>query len=424
MSGPSGPLALKTRKSLLTRYCNNLELRNSGEGLKERWLQTKLLETIREKTYAEFALLRLEFRTLFAAVPLVIAMKMISEDDWNALINKPQRDDRGNALVLDQDQLERVMADQFDILEEYRLMLAELRQQTRDEESHQAENFQKSVLSALKDVRESVETGFRTFTSSNDRTHLEELRNIVQKETGKLQEVICSFVDFKPPATDEHPGENSEDASGGEGEGTEVLEQEADFPDQMEAEIIHQNVEFMEKVETDDEEEHEALMWQRRRQIDRDIFDAYAEIQELDELIAELDKEPKCEPRNFERGIIRRWEEMTIRCVFCERIGKHYSDSCDIYKESSVRKAILERDHRCACCLEIKFTQHDCRKINVGCFHCRRHGHHSAVCDLPERTAEINRSITEALSTKREAERRIEELKERLEQLYRPAHPA
>ncbi|KAK6028163.1 hypothetical protein OSTOST_05791 [Ostertagia ostertagi] len=427
---------------IATRFMSDLfnriqELRISKESPKERWVQLKLLETLREKTYAEFALLRSEIRMLFTAVPLVIALELISEDDWDALITKPQRDDRGKALVLDQHQLERVMTDQFDILEEYRLMLAELRHEIKDEESHQAEDFQKSVLSALKDVSESVKAGFRNFTPSNDRNDLEELRNIVQNETSKLQEDITLFVEHvrntvvealsklsAPTTAEERTVDNPEDASDGEGEGTEVLQPETDSPDKMEAQIIQQNVEFMENVGMDDEEEYEALRWQRRRQIDRKLYDAYVEIQELDELISELEKEPKCEPRDFKRGLIRRWDEKTIRCVFCDRVGIHYSDSCDVYKESSVRRLLLDREHRCSCCLEIKLTHHDCRKINVGCYHCKRHGHHSAICDLPERTEEINKRKAEALCAKGDAEKRIKELKEQLEELYRPVHPA
>ncbi|VDO55954.1 unnamed protein product [Haemonchus placei] len=349
-------------------------------------------------------------------------------------MDKPQRDDRGKPLVLDQHQLEHVISDQLDILEEYRSMLAELRHEIKGEEVHQEEKFQETVLSALTEVRESLKVGFQSILPGNGQNCLEDLKAIVQNETSKLQELIASGIDRvrnavtdaigkpSPPAASEDAIDGAGDDSGGEGEGTEVLQPGPDPPE--EAEVIQQNAEFIENVAVDDGEEYEAVIWQRRRQIDREIFDAYAEIEELDNLIAELKREPKCEPRDFSRGVIRRWDERTICCVFCQGIGEHHSDSCEIYKESSVRRTILKGEHRCACCLEIRFQHHICRKYNAKCYHCKGYGHHSSVCDLPERSEEINRNLAQATHAKKGAERRIKELKEKLEELQSQVYPA
>ncbi|VDO06143.1 unnamed protein product [Haemonchus placei] len=123
-----------------------------------------------------------------------------------------------------------------------------------------------------------------------------------------------AFQKLSPPAASEDAIDVAANDSDGEGEGTEALQSEPDPPEG--AEIIKRNAKFMENVTVDDGEEYEAVMWQRRRQIDREIFDAYAEIEELDSLFAELKREPKCEPRIFSRGIIRRWDKRTICCVF------------------------------------------------------------------------------------------------------------
>uniref|UniRef100_A0A7I4Y100 Charged multivesicular body protein 7 n=1 Tax=Haemonchus contortus TaxID=6289 RepID=A0A7I4Y100_HAECO len=160
---------------------------------------------------------------------------MISEDDWSTLMNKPQRDDRGKPLVLDQHQLEHVISDQLGILEEYRSMLAELRHEIIGEES---------------------------ILSGNGQDCLEELKTVVQNEASKLQELIASGIGHvhnavtdatgkpSPPGTSEDAIDKAGDDSGGEGEGTEVLQLKLDPPE--EAEVIQQNAEFMENVAVDD----------------------------------------------------------------------------------------------------------------------------------------------------------------------------
>ncbi|VDO76179.1 unnamed protein product [Haemonchus placei] len=291
-------------------------LENIQKDPKERWAQLKLLETLREKAWAEFTPLRTEVCTLFALVPLTIALEMISEGDWNTLINKPQRDDRRKPLVLDQNQLEHVISDQLDILEEYSSTLAELRHEIKDEEVHQEEKFQQTVLSALTEVREPVKVGFQSILPGNDHNCLEELKTIVQNETSEIQELIASGIDHvrnavtdairkpSPPAASEDAIDDGGDDSNGEG-GTEVLQSE---PDPLSKRSLSSRMRNLRECRSRrGAEEYEAMMWQRRRQIDREIFDAYAEIEELDNLIAELKREPKCEPRDISRGVIRRW---------------------------------------------------------------------------------------------------------------------
>nr|CDJ95087.1 unnamed protein product [Haemonchus contortus] len=168
---------------------------------------------------------------------------MISEDDWNTLINKPQRDDTGEELVLDQHQLEHVISDQFDILEKYRSTLAELKLEFKNEEVHQEEEFQETVLSASTEVEESVKVGFQSIFPSNDQNYLNELKTVLQNETSKQQELTASGMNHVrntvtdavrklSPAAASKEGAMGDagDGSDGKGESTEELQPESDPP--------------------------------------------------------------------------------------------------------------------------------------------------------------------------------------------------
>ncbi|XGW28003.1 hypothetical protein V3C99_008087, partial [Haemonchus contortus] len=90
-------------------------LQHSQEDLRNRSLQLHATETLWEKIHTVFALLRSEIRTLFAVIPLLQASGMISEEEWNFMIQKPQWDDRGETLLLNHDEIERAIKDQFEI---------------------------------------------------------------------------------------------------------------------------------------------------------------------------------------------------------------------------------------------------------------------------------------------------------------------
>ena len=68
----------------------------------------------------------------------------------------------------------------------------------------------------------------------------------------------------------------------------------------------------------------------------------------------------------------------TIKCAFCQ--NEHYSASCDVVKDVSKRRNILEKDNRCFNCLRRGHQVKECRNPKT-CRHCSQR-HHQSVCLL------------------------------------------
>ncbi|KAK6018386.1 hypothetical protein OSTOST_16033 [Ostertagia ostertagi] len=177
--------------------------------------------------------------------------------------------------------------------------------------------------------------------------------------------------------------------------------------EQKEKSIIVKNVEFLEELQTDDEagtddagtdaESERALEPRqderkayRLRTIEDDIELKEAAIWELEELVDQLEKQPKCASRSFGQGV-RRYEDKLVACAFCEAIGVHYSDACPLIRTVEERQRVLLEKGRCERCLERNCTSdsYTCRKFYAKCFHCKNEGHHSALCLFPEYSDDI-----------------------------------
>ncbi|KAK5971082.1 hypothetical protein GCK32_011472 [Trichostrongylus colubriformis] len=133
-----------------------------------------------------------------------------------------------------------------------------------------------------------------------------------------------------------HAGCDSSYNVSAEGEGIEMLDQalsrSSDEVMIEAANIIEHNLEFMEKVEmNNDVERVQRAQWQQRCAIEKELPEA---------LVTDLESEPKCEPGNFDKVIIRK-DKKGICCVFRGKIGIHYSDSCAQFEEVEERNAYL-----------------------------------------------------------------------------------
>ncbi|KAK6039798.1 hypothetical protein COOONC_22699 [Cooperia oncophora] len=150
-------------------------------------------------------------------------------------------------------------------------------------------------------------------------------------------------------------------------------------------------------------------MRERNEQSQRKDFGRIKEIEDdiedLETTLYNLDVEKTCDPRDFKKGVIRRKEDLTVPCVFCGRVGDHTPTHVP-YIRITGREIILSTQRIVAeSALRTNFDEHTCRRITA-CFHCKKHGHHSALCDLPERSKEIRRRYEEATRKRREAKRR------------------
>ncbi|KAK6049074.1 hypothetical protein COOONC_13421, partial [Cooperia oncophora] len=60
--------------------------------------------------------------------------------------------------------------------------------------------------------------------------------------------------------------------------------------------------------------------------------------------IQDLMRQPFCQRRLVERGVITRQRDRHMRCAFCDAVGEHYSDSCPIVRTSPERRMLLLRE--------------------------------------------------------------------------------
>ncbi|CAJ0610607.1 unnamed protein product, partial [Cylicocyclus nassatus] len=123
-------------------------------------------------------------------------------------------------------------------------------------------------------------------------------------------------------------------------------------------------------------------------------------IHDLNLLIDALEKENTCGPRRYHKGEIRKDTERNMSCAFCSAVGYHYSDSCPEVPTGRERRELLEASNRCETCLEYCAGGNLCRKFYTKCFHCRETGHHSALCELPDRSQDIFDQIEKAERSK------------------------
>ncbi|KIH44539.1 hypothetical protein ANCDUO_25435 [Ancylostoma duodenale] len=402
-----------------------------------------------------------QLETLFAVVPLLIATDAISKQQWDELVNRPQYDDVGKPVTVNQGKLELIISDQIDLLEEARLSILEMRQEFLEEERRETQRFQASVLASLKNLHDTVEKGFVNINQDSHETeNAENLRLTIQQEIATLSAESAHLAEGIKVAIDdaiaklshtesrditsttrtESSTQNPSQEHSREGEGiVEEMHKERDeIPrlvgdddsndesEQMEEEernIIRDNERFiegldaMEEEEEEEPEDEEALRL-AARQIENEIHQTEQGVLDLEDIVNSLDQEQTCAPRNYERGAIQRDDERTLHCVYCGRIGDHYSDSCIAHRNIMERRVILDAQRRCRCCLEIEFSHHVCRKANLPCYHCRERGHHSSLCDFPERSEDIRNRIHHALESRRMALDRIRELQRELQELH------
>ncbi|XGW25703.1 hypothetical protein V3C99_006816 [Haemonchus contortus] len=153
-------------------------------------------------------------------------------------------------------------------------------------------------------------------------------------------------------------------------------------------------------------EEAESLNYVRRTMLTK--------IQALQSRIQSLEKGRPCPTRRYIRGVYK-IEESKMRCSFCGACGRHYSDSCPRIRDSVRRKLLLKKQGRCKICLEIGcIADPTCTKYWNRCFHCGRMGHHSAICDWPDKAQEIEDEIRETLRELSAAKKKVSTICKRL----------
>ncbi|XGW34629.1 hypothetical protein V3C99_018532, partial [Haemonchus contortus] len=198
----------------------------------------------------------------------------------------------------------------------------------------ESRNFRESLQVSLREIHEFIEANNVTLALHAQK--IEDLRSWIQSEFNYLQDTHNRSIDIIRAsllkATQSTPSEHaisdfqSHVSDGGEGiemldrmpnpkndddirrareEGANIIKRNGEFMEKVEevddeeANIVRRNDEIGNNVEVVDDQSVRRAQWQRRCAIEREIQRKYAEVDDLEDLVTDLDWEPKCEPRNF-----------------------------------------------------------------------------------------------------------------------------
>ncbi|VDL63614.1 unnamed protein product [Nippostrongylus brasiliensis] len=313
---------------------------------KHNWAElerdAQILEYRAENCEIRFLYLRQTLRTLYAIPPILIATSKISKRSWDHMMHIPQsyydNEGRQHKLVIEQDTVETIIADQLTAVKDLFTTLRNLRTSLLNEERAQKTSWDQKIEQSVSALGHSVST-------------LSEKLEDIAKNCIEMKNAIPTKV------VNEQPVPMEVEASGGIGN-------------------------------EPNEAEHDTLNFNKRTLV--------AKIHILEVRIAAMKEDQPCRPREFHEGMARS-TEARMRCVFCGSRGRHYSDSCPRIRDGRRRKIKLQDENRCPMCLEIGcISDQKCPKYWVKCFHCGRMGHHSAICEAPDKAQEIQEQIVEA----------------------------
>ncbi|KAK6028100.1 hypothetical protein OSTOST_05861, partial [Ostertagia ostertagi] len=361
-------------------------LRRSADSNENRLHEVALLELSVEKLRIEIVFIRSQLRTFFTGPALLCAAKVITMDVWRTWMDRPHRNEAGDPLLVRPEVIELVASDQLHQLDRNRQTLVELRaaimeadrQDTLDFQNHMRATVARlqssldAALFAMEQQREAPTVGGRVQDDkAMDDPHHEEV-----EEVAVLQERDSPQGSPAPEGIAMHDQER------------EAIQENADFLEEVE-------LEEEEAIEEDGEPEgdvHERVRQENanmRRQIEEEIQQLQQARSNFRQIINDLRQHPTCPPRRYGYGAIRKDKERRMRCSFCRALGKHYSDSCDQITSVYVRRRMIDDRGKCPECLEYCRGGTSCVKYFERCFHCGDYEHHSALCELPDKSDEI-----------------------------------
>ncbi|KAK6033313.1 hypothetical protein OSTOST_00486 [Ostertagia ostertagi] len=334
-------------------------------------------------------------RTLFAIPVLIIAMETIKSDIWRAWMERPQYNEQGDPLLMRQDDIERVAADQINQLHHYRKSLIDLRTSITDEGGQNTFNFQQHMNAAVANLQTTLDIALLAMKQSEMQkpiidVHMEDMRSGTYSEGRSVSS-----------EQEQHHREPTPEGIRMEDHERNAIQDNAEFLEEVEG------FEEADEVEVEQQPHDE---WRARNKLNERYNNCNQSCANFRQIIDELRKHPTCPPRRFGLGAIINESERHMRCAFCRAIGRHYSDSCVEIRSVLVRRRMIEDRGRCEECLEYCYGGTDCPKYDVRCFHCRKYDHHTALCELPDKSEEIAEKRAKARRSLAEAMDRIEKL--------------
>ncbi|KAL6723717.1 hypothetical protein ANCDUO_00198 [Ancylostoma duodenale] len=312
-------------------------------------------------------------------------------------MRQEQEIDENQPLLMDLNDIEIVMTDHLQTLGGIRSTLQDMRTEIQHDQDTETISFEREVRDRLDHLQllaaQSQESLLELLQRQNPPVNAQvRAEGISDAEMQDERHIVEQDVDFM---------------EGGDEEEEVIDEQPADQPEDA--------PDSGPSPPPDVRYDEEAIA----RQIEVNIRNVQQTLSNFEGIVHGLEEQHACPPRNFDHGRINRSQERYMKCAFCEAVGTHYSDSCTILRDANSRRQAITDANKCILCLEYVCSRdRTCKKYNTLCVHCRQLGHHSALCELPERSDIIRARLENARQGRKDCLNRLLDLNRELE-LYR-----
>ncbi|VDL75863.1 unnamed protein product [Nippostrongylus brasiliensis] len=332
-------------------------------------------------------------------------------------MDQPQEVDDDTPLLMDINKIENVITDQLQALERMKSTLRELRAQRFMDEEKQKTAFETEMREAISSLNRTLQE-IKSMCAERCNDQLPNREEIIIENNAMFMEGL-EIDDQRAQNRADEPMEE-ETSESEESESEDEIPVEPEQQNRREVELEEDPHALHENERQAHPRQEQNVVAEARRRIEQEIQRVEQAIRNFDNIIAEIEDQPRCAPRRF-GGRVDQNRERYMKCAFCNAIGNHYSDSCSNVRNINSRRQLIEEKELCLTCLEWNCPRGNrCRKATVLCFHCREQGHHSALCDLPEQSEEIRMRLNNARESKQNCLERLWDLNHELD-LFPPA---
>uniref|UniRef100_A0A0N4W6S9 CCHC-type domain-containing protein n=1 Tax=Haemonchus placei TaxID=6290 RepID=A0A0N4W6S9_HAEPC len=333
-----------------------------------------------ESLRIRLAATKLHLTTLVALPPLLFATGAITKPIWDEWMARPFYNDEMNLLSTDPDRVKLGAKELMATLDRHRAYLSDLRESLQLEQLEEEISFHDEVRNALKNIQETVEK----FIRKPDR---EERRRATTTRSGPARRTL----------------EEDEDKE------LESDEPESDGEDMR-------NEEAPRAIEIGSEQKEVVPAQRPRHVIEAELLEERRASNQVARITEDLMSLPTCPPRRRGGGLPRSvaLRNPPIKCAFCRATGSHRADACTRVRSVRERRILVQHQKKCGRCLEQCPGNSTCRMFHAKCIYCKKEGHNSALCELPDQVLENCDKLEKAQKQADCHSQRIKELADEL----------
>ncbi|WKX97503.1 hypothetical protein Q1695_013288 [Nippostrongylus brasiliensis] len=244
---------------------------------------------------------------------------------WDTLMDQPQEVDDDTPLLMDINEIENVITDQLQALERMKSTLRELRALNR----------------TLQEIK--------SMCAERCNDQLPNREEIIIENNAMFMEGL-EIDDQRAQNRADEPMEE-ETSESEESESEDEIPVEPEQQNRREVELEEDPHALHENGRQAYPRQEQNVVAEARRRIEQEIQRVEQAIRNFDNIIAEIEDQPRCAPRRF-GGRVDQNRERYMKCAFCNAIGNHYSDSCSNVRNINSRRQLIEEKELCLTCLE------------------------------------------------------------------------